>query len=175
MMGKVGAVVVGSILVLLAFTPAAWPSAQGGPVPPPGPGLPPPLSELEAAIDHAELAQAAETVRVARHHLQHVINCLEGSSGADYRNPGAPEITSCSKEISSVPSPNPGIIPGLQGRRVNGVQGRVNAIDLEGARRNAQAALDAALAGLRKSDINGAHAAAALVLRYLQAARAAIG
>jgi len=47
--------------------------------------------EIATAGVHAGLAAAADSAKMVQSHLQHVINCLEGPSGADFNAaPGNP-------------------------------------------------------------------------------------
>ncbi len=164
-MARGAAFALGTILFFLSFVPKAWTSGQGD-------GLAFPalvkaaVGELDIAITHADLAQSADSVRVAKHHLQHVVNCLEGANGKDYKNPFQGANSFCG--AIQVQAKDTGIIPGLE------VADRW-AVDVDSARRNARASLTAALAGLAKSNINGIRGSAASALRYLKAARAAIG
>lgn len=150
-----------------SYLPAAWTSGQGD-----GMALPKAFAdaivELEVAIDHADLAQISDSVLVAKHHLQHVVNCLEGTNGKDYKNPVSGANAFCNTNLGQRPAKAAGVISGLRA-------GAGFEISSAAAQKNVLAALGAALGGLAKSDLNQIQATAASVLRYLKAARAAIG
>jgi len=45
-------------------------------------------SQLKTALEHAKLAQDADTVASVKVHLQHVVNCIEGPKGAMFNMGG---------------------------------------------------------------------------------------
>jgi hypothetical protein len=176
------------VLLLGPITAApAWASggaeagAGGG-----GPELHSAALALNAAIKHAEYARAADSVTVAEHHLMHVIDCLADQSDPHYQKSPAPVgarhlLIDCSLlEVASAtgnppgPQTYPAAIPLLNTLAQPPAQFPIDAAD---AVTNATNALLVAFAAvnLQQPDLARLHALARTVLRYLLAARAALG
>ena len=68
--------------------------------------------EFEIAAEHAGMAARARQLSMIHLHLQHVLNCLEGSKGRDYR------------EVSGNPCTGVGALQTLPARSANGVRAR---------------------------------------------------
>lgn len=45
-------------------------------------------TQMKTAITHAKLAQQYDSVKTVKEHLQHVVNCIEGSKGAMFKAMG---------------------------------------------------------------------------------------
>lgn len=95
--------------------------------------------QLQTAIFHAgELAQRGTAVASAQLHTQHVINCLEGEKGPDFK---AAVGNVCQGQGN-------GIIPELKAAQASGVTGADTAIKF------ANVALTLALQAVQMKDVN---------------------
>jgi hypothetical protein len=110
--------------------------------------------ELQTAMFHAgELAQKANAVAGAKLHVQHVINCLEGTAGADYKQEaGYP----CQGQGN-------GIIPDLKA-----AAGKMPGADK--ALKEASTAQTLALQAVAKNDVNEVQPWAKVVAAHLKTA-----
>ncbi len=116
--------------------------------------------ELQTAFFHAsELAQRGNVVATSKLHLQHVINCLEGPTGANY------------KQAAGFPCEGQGhgIIPDLKDAVAAKVPGADEAL------KQANLAWNVAIQGIAKNDINEVQPWAKVVSNYLKAALQALG
>ncbi len=116
--------------------------------------------ELQTAIFHAsELAQRGNAVAASKTHLQHVINCLEGPTGANF------------KAAAGVPCEGQGngIIPDLKDAVAAKVPGADKAL------KQANLAWTLAVQGIAKNDVNEVQPWAKVVSNYLKASLAALG
>jgi hypothetical protein len=136
--------------VLVYAPPRAGAAAMGGDV----------AKELQTATFHAgELAQRGDAVAASKLHLQHVINCLEGPSGADFK---AAAGFPCEGQ-------GQGIIPDLKTAVAAQVPGADKAL------REANLALFLAVQAIGKSDVNEVQPWAKAVANHLKASSAALG
>ncbi len=110
--------------------------------------------ELQTAIFHSsELAQRGTSVAGAKLHLQHVINCLEGPNGANFKaDVGYP----CE-------GMGHGIIPDLKDAVAAKMPGADEAL------KQATLAWNLATQGIAKNDVNEAQPWAKVVSNYLNA------
>ncbi len=103
-----GVIVGGVVLALIAFTAGAA-VAQNDAA----------KKQLQTAFFHAnELAQKAPTIAGVLQHVQHVVNCLEGSGGKNFKPAGGYPCQGQGK----------GIIPDLQATANAGDQAAVRAL-----------------------------------------------
>ncbi len=116
--------------------------------------------ELQTAVYHAgELAQRGNAVAGSKLHLQHVINCLEGPSGANYRQAaGYP----CEGQGG-------GIIPDLKEAAASKMPGADKAL------KEANLAWTLAVQAVAKNDVNEVQPWAKVVAQHLKAALDALG
>lgn len=116
--------------------------------------------ELQTAIFHSsELAQRGDAVAAAKLHMQHVINCLEGPNGANFkREAGFP----CQGQGN-------GIIPDLKDAVAAKVPGAAEAL------KQTNLAWTLAIQGIAKNDVNEVQPWAKVVSNYLKAALNALG
>jgi hypothetical protein len=116
--------------------------------------------ELQTAIFHAsELAQRGNSVAASKLHLQHVVNCLVGETGSNFKmDAGYP----CQGQGS-------GIIPDLKGAAAMNWPGAAKAL------KEATLSLDLAVQALAKNDVNEVQPWAKVVADHLKAALAALG
>ena len=111
--------------------------------------------ELQTAIFHAsELAQRGTAVAASKLHLQHVINCLEGPTGANFK---AAAGYPCSGQ-------GQGIIPDLKAEVAAKVQGADQALQ------QATISWNLALQGITKETVNEVQPWAKVVADHLKAA-----
>ena len=116
--------------------------------------------ELQTAIFHAsELAQRGTAVATSKLHLQHVINCLEGSTGANFK---AAAGNPCEGQ-------GPGIIPDLKAQVAAKVQGADQALQ------QATISWNLAVQGIAKETVNEVQPWAKVVADHLKAALSALG
>ena len=110
--------------------------------------------ELQTAFYHAgELAQKGNAVAASKVHVQHVINCLEGTAGADYKQEaGYP----CQGQGN-------GIIPDLKE-----AAGKMPGADK--ALKEAMTAQTLAVQAVAKTDVNEVQPWAKVVAAHLKAA-----
>ncbi len=116
--------------------------------------------ELQTAIFHAsELAQRGNAVAPAKLHLQHVINCLEGPTGANY------------KQAAGYPCDGMGhgIIPDLKDAAAAKAPGA------DAALKQATLAWNVATQGIAKNDVNEVQPWAKVTADHLKAALQALG
>jgi hypothetical protein len=116
--------------------------------------------ELQTAIFHSsELAQRGNAVAAAKLHMQHVINCLEGPQGANFKTEaGFP----CQGQGN-------GIIPDLKDAVAAKVPGADKAL------KQANLAWTLAVQGIAKNDVNEVQPWAKVTSNYLKAALNALG
>ncbi len=116
--------------------------------------------ELQTATFHAsELAQRGNSVAASKLHLQHVINCLVGDTGSNFKlDAGYP----CQGQGN-------GIIPDLKAAAAMNSPGAAKAL------KEANLALDLAVQALAKTDVNEVQPWAKVVADHLKAATAALG
>jgi len=136
--------------VLVYATPHLSAAMMGGDV----------RKELQTAVYHAgELAQRGNAVAGSKLHLQHVINCLEGPSGANYRQAaGYP----CDGQGG-------GIIPDLKEAAASKMPGADKAL------KEANLAWMLAVQAVAKTDVNEVQPWAKVVAQHLKAALDALG
>ncbi len=136
--------------VLVYATPHLSAAMMGGDV----------RKELQTAVFHAgELAQRGNAVAGSKLHLQHVINCLEGPTGANYRQAvGYP----CEGQGG-------GIIPDLKEAAASKMPGADKAL------KEANLAWTLAVQALAKNDVNEVQPWAKVVAQHLKAALDALG
>ena len=116
--------------------------------------------ELQTAIFHAsELAQRGTAVAASKLHLQHVINCLEGPTGANFK---AAAGYPCSGQ-------GQGIIPDLKAEVAAKVQGADQALQ------QATISWNLALQGITKETVNEVQPWAKVVADHLKGALDALG
>lgn len=116
--------------------------------------------ELQTAIFHSsELAQRGDAVAAAKLHLQHVINCLEGPAGANYK---AAAGFPCQDQGS-------GIIPDLKNAVAKNTPGAARAL------KEANIAWTVAVQGIAKNDVNEVQPWAKVVANHLKASLSALG
>ena len=116
--------------------------------------------ELQTAFFHSsELAQRGNAVTAAKLHLQHVINCLEGPAGANYK---AAAGFPCQDQGN-------GIIPDLKDAVAKHTPGADQAL------KEANLAWTVAVQGIAKNDVNEVQPWAKVVANHLKAALAALG
>lgn len=108
------------------------------------------LEQLKTAQTHATFAAQAEALASVREHLAHVVNCLQGARGADFK---APAGNPCQGQGN-------GIIPDLTARGPQASK----------ALSEAREANTAALAALKVSDLAQAKAGANKVATLLSTA-----
>ncbi len=112
-------------------------------------------TELKTAIFHAgELAQRGEVLATSQLHVQHVVNCLEGPTGKNFKV-AAGHV--CQGQGN-------GIIPDLQKAVASGVKGAAAAM------RYANAAYMLALDALKMNDVNAVQPWAKVIASNLQQA-----
>ncbi|MBI3975658.1 MAG: hypothetical protein HY334_04625 [Armatimonadetes bacterium] len=117
-------------------------------------------TQLTTAIFHSgELAQRGTAVSGALLHVQHVINCLEGTQGPDFR---AAVGHVCQGQGN-------GIIPDLKAASASGAKGA------DAALKFANVALNLSLQAVKMTDVNEAQPWALVVSRQLTSARDALG
>jgi hypothetical protein len=116
--------------------------------------------ELQTAIFHAtELAQRGGAVAASKLHLQHVINCLEGPTGSNFKaSAGYP----CEGQ-------GEGIIPDLKAAVAAKVQ------EADQALREATVAWNLAIQGIAKDTVSEVQPWAKVVGDHLKAALSALG
>lgn len=116
--------------------------------------------ELQTAFFHSsELAQRGNAVAAAKLHMQHVINCLEGPKGANFKTEaGFP----CQGQGT-------GIIPDLKDAVALKVPGADKAL------KQANLAWTLAVQGIAKNDVNEVQPWAKVVSNYLKASLNALG
>ena len=116
--------------------------------------------ELQTAIFHAsELAQRGSAVQASKLHVQHVINCLEGPGGANFKQEaGFP----CQGQGN-------GIIPDLKTAVADKMPGAETALQ------QAMLALNLAVQAEGKNDVNEVQPWAKVVADHLKAALNALG
>jgi hypothetical protein len=116
--------------------------------------------ELQTAIFHAsELAQRGNAVQASKLHVQHVINCLEGPNGSDFKQEaGFP----CQGQGN-------GIIPDLKAAAADKMPGADEAL------KQAMLAQTLAVQAEGKNDVNEVQPWAKVVADHLKAALAALG
>lgn len=113
--------------------------------------------ELETAVFHAgELAQRGTAIAGTRSHLQHVINCLEGSKGKDF-NPAPGHV--CQGQGN-------GIIPDL---KASSARGAAKALQYS------EIALTLSLQAIKFSDVDEAQPWAKVISNQLKIALDAFG
>ncbi|HEU5298923.1 MAG TPA: hypothetical protein VFW08_05445 [bacterium] len=115
--------------------------------------------QLQTAVFHSgELAQRGSAVAASKTHLQHTLNCLEGSSGQHFNaGPGHP----CQGQGN-------GIIPDLRAAEMAGVQGAGNAL------RFVSAAQTLILTALQSNDVDMVQPYAKVVSDQLKQALAVL-
>ena len=150
MKSMVAGLVVITCALVFAVPPTGAATMMGGDV----------RKELQTAIFHSsELAQRGNAVAGAKLHLQHVINCLEGPNGTNFKAAvGYP----CDGQ-------GRGIIPDLKDARAAKVPGADKALN------QATIAWTLATQGLAKTDVNEVQPWAKVVSNYLKASLAALG
>lgn len=122
-------------------------------------GLAAAKTQLTTAIFHSgELAQRGTAVAASKTHLQHTINCLEGSKGQNF-NTAAGDV--CRGQGN-------GIIPDLQAALAAGVGGAERALKF------ANAAHFLILTALQSNDVNLVQPYALVVSNQLKQALAAL-
>jgi hypothetical protein len=116
--------------------------------------------ELQTAYFHAsELAQKGDAVAAAKLHVQHVINCLEGPTGANYKQAvGYP----CQGQGN-------GIVPDLKAAAAANTPGAGAAL------KEATLAWTLAVQALAKNDVNEVQPWAKVVGQHLKAAMDVLG
>lgn len=136
--------------VLVYATPHSGAAMMGGDV----------KKELQTAFFHAsELAQKGNAVAASKLHVQHVINCLEGPAGANYKQEaGYP----CQGQGN-------GIIPDLK----QAVAAKMPGADA--ALKEANLAWTLATQAVTKNDVNEVQPWAKVVSQHLKAAMDALG
>lgn len=116
--------------------------------------------ELQTAIFHAsELAQRGTAVATSKLHVQHVINCLEGPGGANYKADAGYPCQGMGQ----------GIIPDLKAQVAAKVQGADQALQ------QATIAWNLAVQGLTKETVNEVQPWAKVVADHLKSALGALG
>ncbi len=132
--------------VLVYATPHLGAAMMGGDV----------KKELQTAFYHAsELAQRGNAVAASKIHVQHVINCLEGPTGANFKQAaGYP----CEGQGS-------GIIPDLKAAKTPGA---------DKALKEANLAWTLAVQAVAKNDVNEVQPWAKVVASHLKAAMDAL-
>jgi hypothetical protein len=136
--------------LLLYATPHSGAAMMGGDV----------KKELQTAFYHAgELAQKGDAVASAKLHLQHVINCLEGPGGANFKQQaGYP----CQGQGN-------GIVPDLKEATASKTPGA------DAALKEANLAWTLAVQAVSKNDVNEVQPWAKVVSLHLKAALDALG
>jgi len=115
----------------------------------------PVMMALKTAIFHgSELAQRGAAVEASQVHVQHIMNCLEGPGGANY------------KQAAGYPCQGQGfgIIPDLTTAAAGGVKGAERALRL------AKAAREVAQQALASKDVNEVQPFAKVIATNLQLA-----
>ena len=116
--------------------------------------------ELQTAIFHSsELAQRGNAVAAAKLHVQHVINCLEGPNGANFKTEAGYPCQGMGN----------GIVPDLKDAVAAKVPGA------EAALKQANLAWTIAVQAEAKSDVNEVQPWAKVVADHLKAALDALG
>jgi hypothetical protein len=116
--------------------------------------------ELQTAFFHAsELAQRGNAVAAAKLHVQHVINCLEGPNGANFKTEAGFPCQGMGN----------GIIPDLKDAVAAHVPGAADAL------KQANLAWTLAVQAEAKSDVNEVQPWAKVVSDHLKAALSALG
>jgi len=116
--------------------------------------------ELQTAIFHAsELAQRGNAVAASKLHVQHVINCLEGPNGANFKTEAGYPCQGMGN----------GIVPDLKDAVAAKVPGA------EAALKQANLAWTIAVQAEAKSDVNEVQPWAKVVADHLKAALDALG
>ncbi len=136
--------------VLVYATPHLGAAMMGGDV----------KKELQTAFYHAaELAQKGNAVAASKLHVQHVINCLEGTAGANYKQEaGYP----CQGQGS-------GIIPDLKQAAAAKMPGADKAL------KEAMLAWTLAVQAVAKTDVNEVQPWAKVISQHLKAALDELG
>jgi hypothetical protein len=143
-----GVIVIACLLVYAA--PPSGAAMMGGDV----------KKELQTAIFHAgELAQRGTAVAASKLHLQHVINCLEGPTGANFK---AAAGYPCEGQ-------GQGIIPDLKAQVTAKVQGAEQALQ------QATISWNLAVQGITKETVSEVQPWAKVVADHLKAALGALG
>jgi hypothetical protein len=116
--------------------------------------------ELQTAIFHSsELAQRGNAVAAAKLHVQHVINCLEGPNGANFKTEAGYPCQGMGN----------GIVPDLKDAVAANVPGAAEAL------KQANLAWTLAVQAEAKSDVNEVQPWAKVVSDHLKAALSALG
>ena len=139
-----------AISLLVYATPRAGAAMMGGDV----------KKELQTAYYHAgELAQRGNAVAASKLHLQHVINCLEGPAGADF------------KQAAGYPCEGQGhgAIPDLKDAVAAKTPGAAKALQ------ETNLAKTLAVQAVEKNDVNEVQPWAKVVAAHLKAASDALG
>ena len=144
------ATVLMAAFMLVYATPNAGAAMMGGDV----------QKELQTAIFHAaELAQRGNAVAASKLHVQHVINCLEGPSGANFKSEAGYPCQGMGN----------GIVPDLKDAAAAKVPGAAAAL------KQANLAWTLAVQAEAKGDVNEVQPWAKVVSEHLKAALAALG
>ena len=149
--GLIGSVCTLIVACMLVYaTPHLGAAMMGGDV----------KKELQTAFFHAsELAQKGNAVAASKLHVQHVINCLEGPTGANF------------KQAAGYPCEGQGhgIIPDLKDAMAANMPGADKAL------KEANLAWTLAVQGVAKNDVNEVQPWAKVVSQHLKAALDALG